>query len=202
MDPQALVFVFLFAGILLIFAELFIPSGGAIGVLCLCCFLISGYFAYKAWYISSPLYWWIYLGAVAVIVPSSIIGGFQILTRTSLGNRVLLVAPTEKEVLPYQEEAERLKGLIGKQGIALNPMTPGGLVSVNGERIHAISDGLPIEPNAPVEVIAVRGTRIVVRMLPPAEQVDEFTRLAEEADQGMREIDPWQIDDPESTTKS
>jgi membrane-bound serine protease (ClpP class) len=37
------------------------------------------------------------------------------------------------------------------------------MVLVNGERMHAISDGMIIEAGQSVEVIEVRGTRVVVR---------------------------------------
>lgn len=179
MDPQTLVFALVFAGIILIFAELFLPSGGIIGVLCVGCFLASGYFAYEAWYKSAPFYWWTYLGSVALIIPTCVIGGFMLLTRTSLGNRILLRAPTEEEVTPYIREQQHLEALIGKRGTAANLMTPGGMVIVNGERIHAISEGVVIEANAPIEIIAARGTRVVVRPISPHSMTDEFNRLAE-----------------------
>jgi len=196
MDPQTLVFVLVFAGIVLIFAEVFLPSGGIIGVMCLCCFIAATYCAYQAWYHTTPSYWWGYLGSVAVIIPTCVIGGFQILVRTPLGNRILLRAPTTEEVTPYQKELQHLNSLIGKQGIALTPMTPGGLVSVNGERIHAVSDGMSVEQNVPIEIVAVRGTRVVIRQVDP-EPSGDFSELAGQ-DRGDESGDPWELDNPKS----
>lgn len=186
MDPQILVLAFLFAGLLLIFAELFVPSGGIIALMCACCFLISGYYAYQSWYVTAPLYWWIYLGGVIILIPSAIIGAFQILARTSLGNRMLSPIPTREEVTPYLEEQARLEKLIGQYGEALNLMTPGGMVLVNGERLHATSEGLLIESGSRVEVVAVRGNRIVVRLdsSPP-----------DEAEPKPDVFDPWLRDE-------
>ncbi|SFH79835.1 NfeD family protein [Planctomicrobium piriforme] len=195
MDPQLLVVVLVLAGIALIFAELFLPSGGAIAVMCIGCFLASGYFAYKAWYLTQPIFWWTYLGSVAVIIPATIIGAFQLLTRTSLGNRVLLSAPTSAEVTPYQQDLLHLTGLIGRHGTAVNLMTPGGLVLVNGERLHAVSEGLMIEPNTTVEVIAVRGTRVVVRPVAASTSAAELSQLAKEAEAAEDEIDPFRMDE-------
>lgn len=180
MDPQILAFVLLACGIILIFAELFIPSGGIIAVFSAACIGGAIYSAYQAWYGSDPIYFWTYVGSVIVLVPGSLLGVFRLLTRSAFGNRVLLAGPTEEEVTPYQRESEHLSSLIGKRGTALNLMTPGGLVRVGDERLHAISSGLMIEPNTEVEVIAVRGTRVVVepvhepgRDLDPAAEFEE-----------------------------
>lgn len=196
MDLEVLVILLFFAGIALIFLELFVPSGGAIALLCVGCFAASGYCAYRAWYGSHPLYWWVYLGSVAVLIPATIIGAFQLITRTALGNRILLSAPEEEEITPYQREQEHLSSLIGQRGTTLNLMTPGGLVKVKGERLHAISDGLMIQPNTEVEIVAVRGTRVVVQPVPaitdnpPRRSVfDDTPPLPSE------EIDPWMTDE-------
>lgn len=197
MDPQILVLLFLLAGLLLIFAELFVPSGGAIAVVCACCFLISGYYAYHAWYVTSPVYWWLYVAGVVVLIPATIVGAFQLLTRTSLGNRVLMAAPTLEEVTPYQAEQAHLESLIGQQGRALNLMTPGGMVLVNGERLHATGDGLIIEADSLIEVIAVRGTRVVVRKVDPVTKLDLETFDSLTPDQ-TDAIDPWISDEKET----
>ncbi|WP_437230086.1 NfeD family protein [Planctomicrobium sp. SH661] len=194
MDPQLLVLIFLLAGMALIVAELFVPSGGVIAVMCACCFLISGYYAYQAWYVNYPVYWWLYIGAVVIIIPATIIGAFQLLTRTPLGNRVLMEAPTLEEVTPYQAEQAHLESLIGQRGRALNLMTPGGMVLVNGERLHATGDGLMIEANSPIEVVAVRGTRVVVRQV--AEERDTDLEPPEREASGKADpLDPWLSDD-------
>jgi len=192
MDPQFLVLVFLLAGIILIFAELFVPSGGAIALMCAFCFLVSGFYAYRSWYETAPLYWWSYVAAIVVLIPSTVIGGFQFILKTPLGNRVLMPAPTTEEVTPYLEEQARLEKLIGHQGEALNLMTPGGMVLVNGERFHASSDGLLIEAGTPVEVVEVRGNRLVVREIPPVENQREFDSFATtELPPPIEPIDPW-----------
>ncbi|WP_437186055.1 NfeD family protein [Planctomicrobium sp. SH668] len=163
MDPQLLVFLFLICGLALIFVELFVPSGGMIAVMAACCFIASGYSAYQSWYGSYPLYWWIYIVSIAFLIPLAIWGAIQILTRTKFGNRVLMPAPTLEEVTPFQSDQAHLESLIGKRGRSLSPMNPGGMVLVQGERLHATSEGLMVDANRPIEVVAARGTRIVVR---------------------------------------
>ena len=165
MDAQVLAFVFLFVGFCLLGAELFLPSGGAIGVMCLASFLASAYFAHRAWATSHPLYWQIYISVMMVLIPGALYGMYYLVTKTSFGNRILLTAPSVEEVTPYQAEQQRLESLIGHHGKSLNLMTPGGLVDVNGERLHAIGQNMIIESGTPVEVVGIKGTRVIVRIV-------------------------------------
>lgn len=192
MDHQNLVYILTIAGMLLIFVEMFVPSGGAIGVIAACCFFGAGYFAFQAWHESNPYLMWTYYGTVALIIPCCIVGAFVLIEKTPLGNRILLAAPTTDEVTPYQREQKHLMSLIGKQGVALNLMTPGGLVSIDGERLHAIAETMMIEANSPVEVVEVRGTRIVVRPVERAESAPTTVRHdAPKSPDEPEEFDPW-----------
>lgn len=179
MNYDLLALVLLIVGCGLIVAEIFLPSGGMISVMCVIAFLGSGWCAYRAWWETSPAYWWTYVGAVIVLIPTVIISLFRVLSNTSLGDRVLLAAPDPSEVTPYREEEAHLSQLIGKQGRTLTLLTPGGLVEVEGERLHCFSDGMVIEPQTPVEVVAVRGTRVMVRRVDPdARPTDTLDELA------------------------
>ena len=106
MNPELLVFLFLAAGVFLIFLEFVVPSGGMIAVMCVCCFAASAWFAHRAWYVASPGYWWTYLTAMLAMIPATIYGTIQLLQHTSLGNRILLSAPHQHEVMPYQKEVD------------------------------------------------------------------------------------------------
>lgn len=188
MDPQVLVFVLLFAGLALIFAEVFLPSGGIIAVMCVACFGGSLYYANQAWAESNPTYWWSYVGSLLIIIPAAVIACFKILTNTSLGNHILLTAPKRESITPYQEEVQRLNALIGQRGKALNLMTPGGIVLVKGERLHATADGLMIEPQTDVEIVGLQGNRVIVR---PVEMISESNSSLEEEQGTSPEVDPW-----------
>lgn len=125
MNYDLLALVLLIVGCGLIVAEIFLPSGGMISVMCVIAFLGSGWCAYRAWWETSPAYWWTYVGAVIVLIPTVIISLFRVLSNTSLGDRVLLAAPDPSEVTPYREEEAHLSQLIGKQGRTLTLLTPG-----------------------------------------------------------------------------
>lgn len=167
-DPQVLTFILLTAGIVLIFAEFFVPSGGIIAVTCVLCFIGSVFTAYKAWGQTNPAIFWSYVASLFVIVPGTVYGAFQVLLRTPLADQVFLAAPNAVDITPHQREVERLQKFIGKRGKTQSLMTPGGMVMVDGERLHALTDAIMIQPNTPIEVVGIQGTVVVVR--PVSEQ--------------------------------
>src|SRR5690606_30119813 len=53
--------------------------------------------------------------------------------------------------------------LLRRRGTTRTVLRPTGIVEVDGQRIHVVSDGEFIDPDESVEIIAVEGHRIVVR---------------------------------------
>jgi membrane-bound ClpP family serine protease len=162
LDYPSLAILLLMVGFVLIIAEIFLPSGGLILVMCLIAFIASFWSAYKAWYGVSSLAFGLYLAALVFLIPTVVIGTFNIFPKTPMGKR-LIGAPTTEEVTPYAEEQAHLQSLIGHIGKTITPLIPGGMVSVEGERLHAFSEGVLIDPGVDVEILDVRGTRVLVR---------------------------------------
>lgn len=171
MDPSHLAILLLILGLALLVAEFFVPSGGMITVMAVVSIVSSIWFAWKAWGTSSPGLWWGFLVVLVISLPTTLGGMLFLLSNTRLGNRVLLKAPDLEEVTPYQHEQQRLQQLIGKVGRTVTLLNPGGIVLVEGERIHSETPGLMLEADTPIEVIAVKGTRVVVRPASPRSQL-------------------------------
>lgn len=163
MSYELLAILLLVVGCGLIVAEVFIPSGGMILVLCVVTFVASIWCAYKAWWGVSTAYFTTYIAGLLVLIPGVLAGVYKVLNDTKVGDRVLLAAPDLSEVTPYQNEQARLAQLIGHAGTAVTPLVPGGMVSVAGERLHAFTEGLLVEQGGDIEVVAVRGTRVLVK---------------------------------------
>jgi membrane-bound ClpP family serine protease len=170
MTYEALALLLMIVGFALIVAEVFIPSGGLLSILCVITFVASIWCAYKAWYGVHTGYFWAFITALLVLIPTAVAGAFRFLEQSQFGKRVLLTAPSQAEVVPHQGEVSRLTALIGQVGEALTLMKPGGMVLVQGERLHAESDGSLIAAASPIEVVGVKGTRVLVRerTAPPA----------------------------------
>jgi membrane-bound ClpP family serine protease len=163
MDYVTLAFLLAFVGFALIITELFIPSGGMITILCIISFVVSIWLAYRGWWRTSPGYFWTYVSGLIAIIPIFVVGVFRVLENTQLGDRILLTAPSLEEVTPHRDEQQYLTSLVGRQGKALSMLNPGGFIRVDEERLHAFTEGVVIDPDEPVEIIEVRGSRVLVR---------------------------------------
>jgi membrane-bound ClpP family serine protease len=86
-----------------------------------------------------------------------------LLESTVIGERILLKAPSLSEVTPYQDEQRRLESFVGRVGVAQTLLNPGGLVRVEAAKLHAFSEGMLIDSGTAVEIVEVRGTRVLVR---------------------------------------
>jgi len=193
MDPGYLAIALLVLGLGLIVCEVFIPSAGLIAVFATLCFAGSIVFAWTAWWYTNPAYFTIYAIALVVLIPSALGGAFYLLPHTEFGRRVLLEGPDLAEVTPYQEEQRRLQKLVGHVGKTLTLLNPGGLVQVDGTRQHCESEGLLLEAGTPVEIVAVKGNRVVVR---PVEERREPTDLGSQQARG--DETPLDFDLPQS----
>lgn len=164
MEPTAfLAVVLLCLALVLLVAEVFIPSGGMISILSLISLIASAICAFQAWWGDDRAVWWSYVAGVVVLIPSALIGAFYALPRTPFGKRVLLEPPTADEIAVFPEETERLEQLIGQVGRTQSVLNPSGLLLVDGERLHCETEGVMVDSGTEVRIVAVRGNRLLVR---------------------------------------
>ncbi|OYW20791.1 MAG: hypothetical protein B7Z55_06790 [Planctomycetales bacterium 12-60-4] len=153
----------LVVGLIILVAEVFIPSGGVLAILTTITLCLSLACAYAAWYQRYPAAWWGFCGLVVLTIPTTLGSAFYIFPKTAMGRRVLLEAPDATELEPYADEIARLEQHIGKFGKTLTMLNPGGLVVVGNERLHAFSEGQMVDPGCSIEVLEIRGMRVLVR---------------------------------------
>ncbi len=187
-----LAIVLLAVGLALLVAEVFIPSGGMILVLALVSFTISIWCAWNAWR-DQVIWFWTYIAILVVLLPTVVIAAFYILPKTEFGKNLLAAPPDLEDVTPYAKEEKWLFGMVNKMGKTLTLMNPGGLVSIDGERTHSESEGMVIERGETVQVIAVKGNRLVVRLAQT-----ESTSDAEDDKTNKPEIPSLDFDLPQS----
>jgi membrane-bound ClpP family serine protease len=160
MDPILWAAILFLLGLVLVCAEVFIPSGGLLGFMSIAS-LVAGIVV--AFYHRGAEVGLIFLILTALAVPAALSVAFRYWPQTPMGRRLLLQAPRADEVLPDSPQRQRLRQLIGKFGVAKSVMMPSGAVLVDGEVIDALSEGQFIEAGQPIEIIQVQGTRVVVR---------------------------------------
>lgn len=190
----------LLVGLALIIAELFIPSGGVISLLSVVCLAAALYSAHDAWWEQQRSYFWWFVGSSVGLIPLTIGGSLFLISRTRLGSRVLLEAPKLEEVTPFSREAERRKQLIGQKGKTLTLMAPGGLVIVEGERHHAETEGQMLDPDQPIQVVAVKSNRVVVRPYEPSPATPANGQGSSEGQQKAPRKEPPASEDLAETT--
>lgn len=159
----------LVVGLGLLVAEVFLPSGGVLATataVTLCSALAA---AYAAWFHRYPLVWWSFCLVATIAIPSTLGLAFYVLPHTSTGRKMLLEAPDLEALEPHAAETRRLESLVGRYGQSLTMLNPGGLVLVNGERVHAFTQGQLLDPGVSVEILEVRGSRVLVRAGAPSE---------------------------------
>jgi membrane-bound ClpP family serine protease len=166
MDYSHWAFLLLAVGLLLLAAEVFIPSGGVITILASLSLVGAIVCAVNAWWSSSPGYFWGFIAGMLVLLPVVAVGAFSIWPSTPLGRRAILEAPAPEEVASFVEQEERYAQMTGKLGETVTTLNPAGIVRIDGHRVHCQSEGVILESGTLVRVISVVGNRVIVRRAP------------------------------------
>jgi membrane-bound serine protease (ClpP class) len=147
--PIALVAV----GVAAILLEMFVPSFGIIGVAGFGCLVASVVLAYAR---LGGTVGTIFLAAVLVLAPALIFLGLKVFPRTFFGQWLI---HREDLVTPPARHAD----LTGAAGRALTDLRPSGTALIDGRRISVVTGGEYVGKDEQVSVVAVEGSRIVVR---------------------------------------
>jgi membrane-bound ClpP family serine protease len=149
----------LLVGCALVVLEVFIPSGGIIGILSAIAFIGSIVLAFQTSPTTGPTVGLIFAAFTVFAVPALIALAFKYWPKTPMGKAFLGELPTDEEILPHDPRRE----LLGRVGVTRSKMLPSGTVEIDGQMVDAVSQGQAIEPGAYVVVIEVRANRVVVR---------------------------------------
>lgn len=147
-------------GILLVIIEVFVPSGGVIGLLATGAAIAGD----VCLWIFDPV--WGALGVLAILVLGPLLFFFAVnlLPSTPMGRRLLFGEKGEdasKEAL--LEDVNPYAGLMGKEGLTVTDLRPVGSARIDGERHEVLADTHLIEAGAKVRVVSVHGNEIKVR---------------------------------------
>ncbi len=74
----------------------------------------------------------------------------------------LVLAPELASASGYIS-SETMEELVGQTGVSVTPLRPAGTAEIGGERIDVVTRGEFVPPGVPVEIIQVRGSRVVAR---------------------------------------
>jgi hypothetical protein len=115
MDPLVWSVLLLLLGLTLVLAEVFIPSGGILGLLSIISLVASIVLAFYDRGLEVGL---IFLAVTAVMVPTVLGLAFRYWPQTPMGRRLLLDVPRGDEQLPDTPQRRTLRQMVGKLGVA------------------------------------------------------------------------------------
>jgi membrane-bound ClpP family serine protease len=169
--------IFLAIGLLLIILEVFIPSGGFVGICSIGCLILCLWHAFQVSTFMGATFMLIEL--VALPVTASV--AFSLWSRSPLGRKMFLAPPTEEELVDPRQ-GRRLESLIGEVGRAVTPLRPCGHVEFSGHRVDALAEEGFVPENSQVKAIKVRSGQLVVRGLfdSSSQSVGQSTRSDDE----------------------
>ncbi|MBX9790353.1 MAG: hypothetical protein K2Y37_15655 [Pirellulales bacterium] len=153
-------------GLALVLLEVFVPSGGVLGILSALCVVAAIALAF----FQGPYLGLAVMATTIVALPAVVALGLRLWPSTAIGRRILLTIPSGDELVPDDETLQRFRQLVGKRGVAQSLMLPSGAVLIEGRSYNASAPGLAIEPGTPVRVVEVHGARIVVRPIDVEEE--------------------------------
>jgi membrane-bound ClpP family serine protease len=174
MSPLVWSLLLVVVGLALVLLEVFVPSGGVLGLLAV---LALGAGIVTAFVEQGAMVGMGVLAGTLAAVPAVLVLAFRWFPSTPLGRRVLPPPPSTDDVLPDVSLRQRLRGLVGRRGRAASELLPWGTVEIDGEAFEAMSEGGPIAAGEPVEVVAAQSRALIVRVA----AVVPAARLAEPA---------------------
>ena len=150
-----LALMLLAAGVAVAILEVFIPSGGLLGIVS-AGFFIGGIVI--AWSHSGAWGMGTLLGCL-ILIPILILVGFRVFPHTPFGRKMILVPPTTEPTVSSGPDRDIAVGLSGRAGTDLRPS---GTAFFDDRRVSVVTAGEWITRDSAIRVVQVEGNRIVV----------------------------------------
>jgi len=160
------------AGIVLLIAEIFLPSHGLLTIMALACLGSGIYMAFKygetAGYLS--------ILATVIILPTFAVLAVKVWPRTPFGRRIAPPnRPADITDVPTAQVELELQKMLGKKGRALTPLRPVGTCEFDGQRLECIAETGIVQKDSTVVAVAVQGRSLIVRPCEPSADSDAQT---------------------------
>lgn len=142
-------------GVVVIIAEIILPSGGILTIVAL------GVFGYSLFIVFNEISMTIgfsFVAADLILIPVLVIVGLKLLARSPVTLRKTL---SRKEGVSSQ--SSELESYAGTQGNAVTDLRPAGIAVINGKRVDVVTRGEYLEKDSAIIVTAVTGNQIIVR---------------------------------------
>ncbi|MGD8701144.1 MAG: NfeD family protein [Desulfosarcina sp.] len=150
------------AGVVVIIAEIILPSGGILSI------IATGLFGYSLYYVFSQMSFEVGMAFVIadlILIPILIYWGFRFMAKSPVTLHQTLSRDDGATAQPRDQMA-----YLGRTGTAITDLRPSGVAMIGQERLDVVTQGEYIEKQTAIVVIAVRGNQIVVEPKGPQTQ--------------------------------
>lgn len=142
-------------GVIVIIAEIILPSGGLLSVLAAGIF---GYSLYIVFHDVSTSVGFFFVTADAILIPILVIVGLKLLAKSPATLRKTL--SREDGVTSQSSELDKY---IGMEGTAITDLRPSGTAIINEKRVDVVSRGEYLDKDSEIVVSTITGNQIIVR---------------------------------------
>jgi len=157
MDYLTLALLLFTLGVVMLFAEVLLPTGGLLVVVALLFFGVGVSIIFARGTTTEAV---VAMAALAVGLPAAGYVAVAAYRRMSIGSELdEAAAPLAVAGLT---ELEALKSRTGK---TVSPMRPSGTVEFDGRRIDAMSEGVMLDAGVWVRCVEVKGGKVIVRQM-------------------------------------
>jgi len=160
MEPLTIAYLLIALGLVLLAAEVFVPSGGLLFVASSAAIVAGVVMAFLYGDTSTAF---LTLVGVFLVVPALATGLLYLWPRTPMGRRFIL--PDQDATLaqmPVNLELEQLRGRFGQ---AQSDLRPAGVAAFDGKRIDVMTEGMMVPAGAWVRCVDVKAGKVVVRQV-------------------------------------
>jgi len=147
------------AGVAAIGAEIFVPSGGLLGVLATA---LLGYSLWTVFQTMPPAVLAAVIAADMIIIPAVVFTGLKLLARSPL---TLHKSLSRAEGVTSQ--APELERYLNREGVAATALRPSGAALIDGKRVDVVTRGEYLEKDSAIWVTSVTGNQIIVKSKAP-----------------------------------
>jgi len=158
MDPTVVVIMFFALGVLILIAEIFVPSHG---VLTLAGVGFMVFAIYRAYQDLGSTAGHIAILATLVLLPTLALVAVKTFHRTPWGRKIAPPNPTVR-VEEFAPQYGQLRNYMGHTGKTLTPLRPVGTCLLNGDRIDCVAETGMIERDVSIRVVGIRGHELEV----------------------------------------
>jgi membrane-bound serine protease (ClpP class) len=142
-------------GVVVVIAEIILPSGGILSIVALGVF---GYSLFIVFNETSKTVGFVFVVADLVLIPVLVIAGLKLLARSPVTLRKTL---SREEGISSQPSD--LDSYMDMQGTAVTDLRPAGTAVINGKRVDVVTRGEYLEKGSAIIVTTVTGNQIIVR---------------------------------------